>query len=349
KDLSIQPYMFEPESDPAEKKTDLQPPADEWFDIFRDGLLKKKVLQPGGGRDSWPQVGQIVKISLKTRLLDGTLVEELPEFWFTLGNKEVIPALDVVVQLMGMGEKALIQTDERYAYGLSGNLYPEIPSGADLSLEVKLLEATDAPDLKLLSPTEKIALATCKKEQGNVLYRCRAYEYAIHKYNSAVKITESISEDDISSEEENELMEVQVKCLNNMAASMLKLEQYDVALQCCYAVLTYQPENVKALFHTGKVLASQDKYSEAIQTLQKALELEPHNKTVHDELYTMMKKHREHEAAKQAMDEKMLEDPSSTHKHQAKSAWGLSWKWLLGATVVAIGGIALSVAIYARK
>uniref|UniRef100_A0A8C5DI68 peptidylprolyl isomerase n=1 Tax=Gouania willdenowi TaxID=441366 RepID=A0A8C5DI68_GOUWI len=199
-----------------------------------------------------------------------------PLFWFTLGNKEVIPALDVAVRLMGMGEKALIQTDERYAYGLSGNLYPEIPSGADLSLEVKLLEAIDAPDLKLLSPTEKIALATCKKEQGNVLYRCRAYKY---------------------------LMEVQVKCFNNMAASMLKLEQYDVALQCCYAVLIYQPENVKALFHTGKVLASQDKYSEAIQTLQKALELEPHNKT--------------HEAAQQAMDEKMLENPSSTHKHQA--------------------------------
>uniref|UniRef100_A0A8C5DI58 peptidylprolyl isomerase n=1 Tax=Gouania willdenowi TaxID=441366 RepID=A0A8C5DI58_GOUWI len=331
------------------RETDPQPPADEWFDIFRDGLLKKKVLQPGGGTDSWPQVGQIVKISLITRLLDGTLVEELPEFWFTLGNKEVILALDVAVRLMGMGEKALIQTDERYAYGLSGNLYPEIPSGADLSLEVKLLEAIDAPDLKLLSPTEKIALATCKKEQGNVLYLCRAYDFAIQKYEAAMEITESISEDDISSEEENKLMELKVKCLNNMAASMMKLEQYDAALTCYSAMLIYQPENVKALFHTGKVLVLHDKYSEAIQTLRKALELEPHNKTVQDELSTMMKKHREHEAAQQAMDEKMLENPSSTHKHQAKSAWGLSWKWLLGATAVAIGGIALSVAIYARK
>uniref|UniRef100_A0A8C5DG63 FKBP prolyl isomerase 8 n=1 Tax=Gouania willdenowi TaxID=441366 RepID=A0A8C5DG63_GOUWI len=140
------------------------------------------------------------------------------------------------------------------------------------------------------------------------------------------------------SEEENKLIEMKVKCLNNMAASMLKLEHYDEALICCNAVLMYQPKNVKALFHMGKVLALQDKYSEAIQTLRKALELEPRNKTVHNELSTMMKKHREHEAA---MDEKMLENPSSTHKHQAKSAWGLSWKWLLGATAVAIGGIAL--------
>uniref|UniRef100_A0A8C5DHJ8 peptidylprolyl isomerase n=1 Tax=Gouania willdenowi TaxID=441366 RepID=A0A8C5DHJ8_GOUWI len=213
-------------------KTDPQPPANEWLDIMGNGLLMKKVLQPGGGRDSWPDLGQTVKINLKTRLLDGTLVEELSEFWFTLGHREVIPALDAAVQLMGMGEKAVIMTDGRYANGFRGNLYPEIPSKADLSLEVKLLEATDAPDLKLLSPTEKIALATCKKEQGNVLYRCRAYDYAVLKYSTAMEITESISKDDIRSEEENKLMEMKVKCLNNMAASMLKLEDYDAALTC---------------------------------------------------------------------------------------------------------------------
>uniref|UniRef100_A0A8C5FZR8 peptidylprolyl isomerase n=1 Tax=Gouania willdenowi TaxID=441366 RepID=A0A8C5FZR8_GOUWI len=327
--------------DQSMRETDLQPPTGEWLDIFGNGRLKKKVLQPGGGRDSWPHHGQIVKIHLKTRLLDGTLVEELPEFSFTLGDEKVIPALNVALQIMGMGEKAIIQTDGRYEYGTRGNLYPETPLKAEL--EVKLLEATDAPDLKLLSPTEKIALATCKREQGNVLYQRGAYDYAIHKYDTALQITKSISKDDISSQEE--MMEVQVKCLNNMAASMLKLEHYDEALQCCNSALICQPENVKALFHMGKVLALQDKYSEAIQTLCKALELEPRNNTVS----TMMKKHREHEAAKQAMDEKMLENPSSTHKHQAKSAWGLSWKWLLGATVVAIGVIALSVAIYARK
>uniref|UniRef100_A0A8C5ER29 peptidylprolyl isomerase n=1 Tax=Gouania willdenowi TaxID=441366 RepID=A0A8C5ER29_GOUWI len=261
----------------------------------------------------------------------------------------VIPALDWAVRFMGMGEKAVIKTDGRYAKGFRGNLYPEIPSKADLSLEVQLLEATDAPDLKLLSPTEKIALATCKKEQGNVLYRCRAYNYAILKYST--------------------LIEMKVKCLNNMAASMLKLEHYAEALTCCSAVLMYQPKNVKALFHMGKVLALQDKYSEAIQTLRKALELEPRNKTHEAAKQAMDEKMLENPSSTQkhqamdekmlenpsssqkhqAMDEKMLENPSSTHKHQAKSAWGLSWKWLLGATAVAIGGIALSVAIYARK
>ena len=59
---------------------------------------------------------------------------------------------------------------------------------------------------------------------------------------------------DISPEEENELMDIKVKCLNNLAASQLKLERYDVARKSCILALEHQPDNVKALFRMGKVL-----------------------------------------------------------------------------------------------
>lgn len=58
---------------------------------------------------------------------------------------------------------------------------------------------------------------------------------------------------DITPEEENELMDVKVKCLNNMAASQLKLDHYDAALKSCVSALAHQPENIKALFRMGKV------------------------------------------------------------------------------------------------
>lgn len=102
-------------------------------------------------------------------------------------------------------------------------------------------------------------------------------------------------------------MDVKVKCLNNMAASQLKLDHYDAAFKSCVAALAHQPDNIKALFRMGKVkaaltttasalwrhsmvflytkvfllskvLALQGEYSEAIQTLRKALKLEPSNK-----------------------------------------------------------------------
>ncbi|XP_018522913.1 peptidyl-prolyl cis-trans isomerase FKBP8 [Lates calcarifer] len=343
------------ESDKRSADTDPDPSGqvDEWLDVLGNDQLKKKVLEAGQGRDSRPQKGQNVKIHLKTYLKDGKLVEEQSDLAFTLGDGDVIQALDLTVQLMEKGEKALIQTDAKYAYGTRGSLEPEVPPSAELSLEVELLEATDAPDLELLPPAEKIALASHKRERGNVHYQRGDYAFAVNSYSIALQITESSSKVDISPEEENELMDVKVKCLNNMAASQLKLDHYDAALKSCVSALAHQPENIKALFRMGKVLALQGEYTEAIQTLRKALKLEPSNKTIHAELSKLVKKHSEQRGAEQAMYKKMLGNPtsgsSSTQKHRAKSSWGLSWKWLFGATAVAIGGVALSVVIAARN
>ncbi|XP_029286330.1 peptidyl-prolyl cis-trans isomerase FKBP8 [Cottoperca gobio] len=351
-------------TDESEKKnadTDSDPPGpvEEWLDVLGSGQLKKKVLESGEGRDSRPQKGQNVKINLKTCLKDGTLVEEQPGLPFTLGDGDVIQALDLTVQLMEMGEKALIQADAKYTYGARGSVEPEVPPNAELSFEVELLEATDAPDLELLPPPEKIALASNKRERGNVHYQRGDYAFAVNSYSIALQITESSSKVDISPEEENELMDVRVKCLNNMAASQLKLDHYDAALKSCVSALEQQPDNIKALFRMGKVLALQGEYTEAIQCLRKALKLEPSNKTIHAELSKLVKKNSEQRGAEQAMYKKMLGNPascsssssssSSSQKHRAKSSWGLSWKWLFGATAVAIGGVALSVVIAARN
>lgn len=338
----------------ADMVTDPEPPiqTDEWLDVLGSGQLKKKVLQAGKGRDSRPQKGQNVKVHLKTFLMDGTLVEEQSDLSFTLGDGDVIQALDLTVQLMELEEKALIETNAKYAYGARGSHEPEVPPNAELSIEVELLEATDAPDLELLPPAEKIALATCKRERGNVHYQRGDYAFAVNSYSIALQITESSSKVDISPEEENELMDVKVKCLNNMAASQLKLDHHGAALKSCISALEHQPENVKALFRMGKVLALQGEYTEAIQTLRKALKLEPSNKTIHAELSKLVKKHSEVRGAEQAMYKKMLGNPSSsgsTQKHHTKSSWGFSWKWLFGATAVAIGGVALSVVIAARN
>lgn len=54
-------------------------------------------------------------------------------------------------------------------------------------------------------------------------------------------------------EEEEELLQLKVKCLNNLAASQLKLDHYRAALRSCSQVLEHQPDNIKALFRKGKV------------------------------------------------------------------------------------------------
>uniref|UniRef100_A0A8C1XY18 peptidylprolyl isomerase n=1 Tax=Cyprinus carpio TaxID=7962 RepID=A0A8C1XY18_CYPCA len=324
---------------------------EEWLDVLGNGQLRKKIVEAGAGPDSRPQRGQIVTIDLKTTLTDGTVVEELPNLSFTLGDGDVLQVLDLTVQLMEMGEKALIEAGAKYAYGVLGSSTPAVPPDADLILEVQLLSAEDAPDLELMPPSERISLANRKRERGNVHYQRADYAFAINSYGIALQITEATSRVDISPQEEEELLDMKVKCLNNMAAAQLKLDHYEAALRSCVSVLAYQQDNVKALFRKGKVLALQGEFAEAIKTLKMALKLEPSNKTIHAELSKLVKKHSEQKGAEQAMYKKMLGNPTnaSVQKHRAKSSWSLSWKWLFGATAVAIGGVALSVVIAARN
>lgn len=58
-------------------------------------------------------------------------------------------------------------------------------------------------------------------------------------------------------EEEEQLLQLKVKCLNNLAASQLKLDHYRAALRSCSQVLEHQPDNIKALFRKGKVRCRQ--------------------------------------------------------------------------------------------
>ncbi|KAG8594403.1 hypothetical protein GDO81_001190, partial [Engystomops pustulosus] len=314
-----------------------------------NGLLKKKVLTPGKGPESRPRKGQDVTVRLKTSLEDASVVEDWVSLTFTLGDGDVIQALDLCVQLMGIEETVLIDANSKYCYGTQGRI-PNILPNANLLLEVTLLDVHDGPDLELLTGQEKLALANQKRERGNFYYQQADYVFAINSYDIALKIVNSSSKVDFTPDEENELLDVKMKCLNNLAASQLKLDHFEAALKSCNMVLEQQPENIKALFRKGKVLAQQGEYSEAIAILRKALKLEPTNKTIHAELSKLVKKHADQKIVETAMYRKMLGNVStSTNKPAHESSLSISWKWLFGATAIAIGGVALSVVIAARN
>lgn len=63
----------------------------------------------------------------------------------------------------------------------------------------------------------------------------------------------SAEEQEEEEEEKEEVRDYRVKCLNNLAAAQLKLEQFREALRTSRDVLTLEPNNVKALFRAGKV------------------------------------------------------------------------------------------------
>lgn len=73
------------------------------------------------------------------------------------------------------------------------SIEPAVPPEAALLLEAELLEVTEAPDLELLAPPLKAALACQKRERGNAHFQRGDYAFAVNSYSIALQITESSS------------------------------------------------------------------------------------------------------------------------------------------------------------
>ncbi|KAM9313048.1 peptidyl-prolyl cis-trans isomerase FKBP8-like [Gastrophryne carolinensis] len=261
--------------------------SDQWIDITEDNLLRKKILKPGFGERPLP--GQEVTIQIMGILEDGRLVEKDPKLCFVLDDGDVIQALELGGRSMQPGEVALLLTNGLYAFGLPGR-DPDIPPNASLIYKVALVKVQDKPSLGILTTAERINLGNQKRECGNFHFEREEYRNAMHSYSQALSILTPSNAEPLSSEEEEEIREHRIKCLNNLAATQLKLHHYDDVLNSCNAVLEMDTDNAKALYRKGKVLSERGKYEEAMTVLKKALKLEPTTKAIHSELSKLVRR-----------------------------------------------------------
>ncbi|XP_063305035.1 peptidyl-prolyl cis-trans isomerase FKBP8-like [Pelobates fuscus] len=262
---------------------------DKWIDITEDKLLRKKILKPGLGETTRPLPGQEVTVHLIGILEDGSLVEKDPKLTFVLDEGDVIQALELGVRSMQLGEVAFMLTNGLYAFGILGR-NPDIPSDASLMYRVTLLRARDKPSLGVLTPADRISLGNQKRECGNFHFEREEYRSAMHSYSQALSILTPNSADPLSSEEEEEIREHRIKCLNNLAATQLKLHHFDDVINSCNAVLEMDINNAKALYRKGKVLSEKGDYEAAMSVLKQALTLEPTTKAIHSELSKLVRR-----------------------------------------------------------
>ncbi|XP_066913409.1 peptidyl-prolyl cis-trans isomerase FKBP8-like [Clytia hemisphaerica] len=258
-------------------------PAEE-LDMLGNGLLKKKILKEGLGRESRPQQGDLVNIRCEGKLADGTVVDKQSHLQLVLGDADVIQAMDMCVALMEDKETCTLYTDARYAYGLFGRLdyKPAIPKNASITYEIEILSIERGVPLQELSPQECSLRADKKRGRGNDLYSRGDYAGAIDVYKRALKYLEGRTD--------KELLDMKVKCLNNLSAAQLKVKAYIMALQSLDIVLELEPKNVKALFRKGKCLEHLGKENAAFECMKKAAALDPENKLITQDLGRLQKR-----------------------------------------------------------
>ncbi|XP_071388240.1 peptidyl-prolyl cis-trans isomerase FKBP8-like [Centroberyx affinis] len=233
---------------------------------------------------------------------------------------------------------------------------PDIPAWAPLLYQLQLLNIREKPDALTLPIADRIRIGNQKRERGNFHFQREEFSLAARAYCMALDVLTTRSRDGDNdaavAEEEEEVQDYRVKCLNNLATAQLKLEQYDEALHTSRDVLFLEPNNVKALFRTGKLLSDKGEYKEAMETLKKALKLEPATKAIHVELSKLVKRQsggNDTQKWKAKPSEVFGENIAPFLIPSKKKPSGISWKFLLGALVVALGSLVTSVILTARN
>ncbi|NWU69882.1 FKBP8 isomerase, partial [Pterocles burchelli] len=273
----------------------------------------------GGPR---PQPGQEVSVKVLGALEDGGLVERDPRLTFVPGHGDVVQALELGVPTMQPGEVSFFLAAFPYGYGRLGRYggapglrggrgavpggqergvrgwvsrccarrEPDVPPEAPLLFEVTLLEVRDDPDPQPLPPAARLCLGARRRERGNFHFARGDFPAALRSYRLALRALDGPAAVPPGPQEEEELREQRVKCLNNCAAAELRLGRAGEALAACEAALGISPDNGRALLRRGQLLAQQDREAEAAVVLRRALELDPASKVIHAELSRLVKR-----------------------------------------------------------
>jgi tetratricopeptide (TPR) repeat protein len=163
-----------------------------------------------------------------------------------------------------------------------------------------------------LSIAEKIQKALQYKEAGNEFVKQGNWKKALENYHkghlyvkglspaSRGKTVMSTSSTAMSGqtatpEEIRQIDEIIVATYTNMALCYIKTDKKDRAIDVCTNALTFDPNNVKALFRRGQVYLAKNNLDKAEEDLKAALAIEPNNASIRQELKKLTNKIAEEE------------------------------------------------------
>ncbi|XP_064482272.1 peptidyl-prolyl cis-trans isomerase D-like [Ornithodoros turicata] len=143
----------------------------------------------------------------------------------------------------------------------------------------------DDSDLDFTEIDYVLIVAEKIKQSGNHYFRKEDFVRANSKYKKALRYLNKLHEvNDLSKEQETQIVVVVLPCILNSAASKLKLKQYDRALDDCDEALDLEPRHPKALFRRGQAFHGMRDYDKSMADLRQALLLAPNDKAILSEM-----------------------------------------------------------------
>jgi FKBP-type peptidyl-prolyl cis-trans isomerase len=226
-----------------------------------------------------------------------------------IGAKDVVPAIEMGVRFMKVGQTALVWSHSKYAYGygtrrhrLNNNIkngdgsngdgnksscyYYELPPNSNVCFEITVhqvyADEEESNDATFLARSRKaIANDVYAHEWQDSFSGGQGKQRAIYLYQKVAKdLLQVVQEEDENSDKSttttrrDEALTLLLDCLNNIVAVYLRAHEYHAAKLAAVRVLEVDPNNLKALLRAAQasLLDPASSYEEVQASLQAATE-----------------------------------------------------------------------------
>jgi len=156
------------------------------------------------------------------------------------------------------------------------------------------------PDFpEITNEEERFTKANELKNKGNEFFKSNNIAKALSFYNKAnLYLPENKSQ--------IEIQELEQSILLNIAASGLKIKDYNSVISACTKVLAKSSDNVKALFRCGQAYLESGDANKARGLLERAQQLDPTDKSIAAQFKSIKQKDEEQKKKEKQMYSKMF-------------------------------------------
>lgn len=273
-----------PPKEDMDEASDSEDAGDGWRQLMGKDIQLKDVSDRSddAAKGIECQPHDAVIINFVGRLANDREVEEGPvfhegnDYLIVVGDKYVNPALEMGVRFMYEGQKIVLWSTSKFAYGQSTrkNGDYELPPGSNVRYEI-FLKTVISPEKESADPDGfQLQLGLSKKMIANDMFKNELYAASNHgSQQRALRLYEKSADEMVhliqshqkQKEEQgdaydgtegkkktDQAAEIMIDCLNNVAAVQLKAKKYHEAKDAAVKVLTHDPNNLKALLRAAR-------------------------------------------------------------------------------------------------
>lgn len=260
----------------------------------KDGSLTKRIIEPGVGFEI-ASFGSQCRVDIFGKYEDK--VFDIRTVSFTVGEAEVedvIDGIEVAVTKMRKHEKCRLFVKPNYAFGPKGRPELGIPDHyQQLVYEIRLIDFNEAKEPFEYTDKEKLTESVTLREKANHYFHSEKYKTAYKQYKRMVKLLTHDSSKDVIRFPDPEITPEEFKkerdrllyiAYQNLSTCCFKVDRFSSALKWMSRGLQLEPDNQKGLYRRGKAYAGLQEYELALKDFKKALELDPNNRSVQNQI-----------------------------------------------------------------